>query len=102
MKLKKNDSVKVIAGKDKGKNGKIFRVYPKTQRVLVEGINLVSKNQRPTQENPKGGIIHKESPIHVSNLMLIDPSTSKPTRVGYSFLSDGSKKRISKKSQELL
>jgi len=101
MKLQKNDTVKVIAGKDKGKQGKIFRVYPKRSRVLVEGINLIGKHQRPTRDNPQGGVIRKESPIHVSNLVLLD-SSSKPTKVGFQFLSDGTKKRMSKRTQELI
>lgn len=101
-KLKKNDIVKVMSGKDKGKQGKIFRVFPQTGRLLVEGINLSAKHERPTRNNPKGGVIHREASIHISNVMLIDPSSQKPTRVGFSFLADGSKKRISKKSQELI
>ncbi|MBI4398544.1 MAG: 50S ribosomal protein L24 [Candidatus Omnitrophica bacterium] len=102
MKIRKNDLVKVVSGKDRGKQGKVFRVFPKENTALVEGINLSAKHERPTQNNPKGGVIHKESPIHVSNIMLLDPASQKPTRVGYSFLSDGTKKRMSKKSQELL
>lgn len=102
LRLRKNDIVKVVSGRDSGKQGKIFRVFPSKGRVLVEGINLVAKHDRPTRDNPKGGVIHREAPIHISNLMLIDPSSQKPTRVGFSFLSDGSKKRMAKKSQELI
>jgi len=101
-KLKKNDIVKVISGKDKGKQGKIFRVFPEKGRLLVEGINLCAKHERPTRNNPKGGVIHREAAIHISNVMLIDPSSQKPTRVGFSFLADGTKKRMGKKSQELI
>ncbi len=101
-KLKKNDIVKVISGKDKGKQGKIFKVFPDKGRLLVEGINLSAKHERPTRNNPKGGVIHREASIHISNVMLIDPSSQKPTRVGFSFLADGTKKRMGKKSQELI
>ena len=101
-KLKKNDIVKVISGKDKGKQGKVFRVFPDKGRLLVEGINLSAKHERPTRNNPKGGVIHREASIHISNVMLIDPSSQKPTKVGFSFLADGTKKRIGKKSQELI
>ncbi len=102
LKIRKNDTVKITSGKDKGKQGKVFRVFPEKSSLLVEGINLSAKHERPTRENPKGGIIHREAPIHISNVMLIDPASQKPTRIGYSFLADGTKKRISKKSQELI
>ena len=102
LKIKKNDFVKILLGRDRGKQGKVFRVFPEKKRILVEGINLVAKHERATRDNPKGGIIHREAPIHISNVMLIDPATQKPTRVGFSFLADGTKKRISKKSQELI
>ncbi|MBI4970346.1 MAG: 50S ribosomal protein L24 [Candidatus Omnitrophica bacterium] len=102
LKIKKNDIVKVITGKDRGKQGKVFRVFPAKGRLLIEGINLAAKHSRPTKDNPKGGVIHREASIHISNVMLVDPNTQKPTRVGFSFLADGSKKRIGKKSQELI
>lgn len=102
LKLKKNDIVKVISGRDRGKQGKVFRVFPFRERLLVEGINLVAKHERPTRDNPKGGIIHREAPIHISNLMLIDPTSQKATKVGFTYLADGTKKRIAKKSQELI
>lgn len=102
LNIKKNDQVVVIAGKDKGKTGKVLRVYPNQSRVLVEHINMVKKSQRPTQENQKGGFIEIEMPIHRSNIMLIDKKSNKPTRFGASILKDGTKVRISKRSGEVI
>ncbi|TCT21087.1 LSU ribosomal protein L24P [Melghiribacillus thermohalophilus] len=101
MHVKKGDKVKVISGKDKGKTGTILEAYPKKDRVLVEGINMVKKHSKPSQENPQGGILTMEAPIHVSNVMPIDPKTGEPTRVGYE-IRDGKKVRIAKKSGEPL
>jgi len=101
-KLKKGDTVIVLAGKDRGKKGKILRIYPQVNRALVEGINLVKKNLRKTQQTPNGGITEIEARIHLSNLMLVDPHSGKPTRVGHSILSDGTKKRLVKRSQEVI
>ncbi len=92
----------VITGKDKGKKGRVIAAYPKENRVLVEGVNLVKKHQKPNPSNPQGGIITKEAPIHVSNVMPIDPKTGLPTRVGYRILEDGTKVRIAKRSGEVL
>jgi large subunit ribosomal protein L24 len=100
MHVKKGDQVKVISGKDKGKTGVILAAYPKDSRVLVEGINIVKKHSKPSQVNPQGGIISFEAPIHVSNVMPIDPKSGNPTRVGYSTV-DGKKVRVAK-SGELL
>ena len=97
MHVKKGDKVKVITGKDKGKEGVILRVFPKENRVIVEGVNLVKKHAKPSQGNPQGGIITQEAPIHASNVMPIDPKTGEPTRVGYKIV-DGKKVRIAKKS----
>lgn len=96
--VKKEDIVMVITGKDRGKKGRVIAAFPKEQRVLVEGVNMVKKHTRPTQMNPQGGIINQEAPIHVSNVMLIDPKTGEPTRVGYKILENGKKVRIAKKS----
>ena len=101
MHVKKGDKVKVITGKDRGKTGTILEVYPKKQRVLVEGVNMVQKHAKPSQENPQGGILNQEAAIHVSNVMPIDPKTGEPTRVGYE-IRDGKKVRIAKKSGEPL
>ncbi|MFB7141176.1 MULTISPECIES: 50S ribosomal protein L24 [unclassified Bacillus (in: firmicutes)] len=101
MHVKKGDKVQVISGKDKGKQGVILAAFPKKNRVLVEGVNIIKKHSKPTQANPQGGIIEKEAPIHVSNVMALDPKTGVPTRVGYQLV-DGKKVRIAKKSGELL
>lgn len=101
MHVKKGDLVKVIAGKDKGKQGVILQAFPKKQRVIVEGVNLIKKHTKPSQENPQGGIITKEAPIHVSNVMPIDPKTGEPTRVGYK-IENGKKVRYAKKSGAVL
>ncbi|TBL69198.1 50S ribosomal protein L24 [Paenibacillus thalictri] len=100
--VKKDDTVFVITGKDKGKKGRVIACYPRQNRVLVEGINMVKKHSKPSQMNPQGGIINQEAPIHVSNVMLIDPKSGKPTRVGYKVLENGSKVRIAKKSGEAI
>ena len=102
MRIKKDDQVMVIAGKDKGKTGKVLNVFVEQQRLRVENINLVKKTQRPTQQNPQGGMVDIEVPIHVSNVMLIDKKTNKPTRTGVSVLKDGSRLRISKRSGEAI
>jgi len=101
MHVKKGDKVKVISGKDRGKTGTILEAYPKKERVLVEGINMIQKHAKPSQDNPQGGILNIEAPIHVSNVMPIDPKTGEPTRVGYGER-DGKKVRIAKKSGEFL
>ena len=82
MHVKTGDKVMVITGKDKGKTGVILASFPKKNRVLVEGVNIVKKHSKPSQMNPQGGIISQEAPIHVSNVMPIDPKTGEPTRVG--------------------
>ncbi len=99
-KLKKGDKVVVIAGRDKGKTGEILKVIPKENRAIVSGVNLVKKHQRPTPQEP-GGIITKEAPIHLSNLMLADPKDGRPTRVGFKFV-EGRKVRFAKKSGEVI
>ncbi|RPF49997.1 50S ribosomal protein L24 [Aquisalibacillus elongatus] len=101
MHVKKGDKVKVVTGKDKGKEGTILETDPKSERVLVEGVNYMKKHAKPSQENPQGGILNQEAPIHVSNVLPIDPKTGEPTRVGYEER-DGKKVRIAKKSGEPL
>ncbi|EKA9005459.1 50S ribosomal protein L24 [Listeria monocytogenes] len=95
MHVKKGDKVKVITGKDKGKSGKVLAAFPKKDRVLIEGINMVKKHTKPSNINPQGGILNVEAPIHVSNVMLIDPKTGEPTRVGYEVKGD-KKVRVAK------
>ncbi|HAA9346460.1 TPA_asm: 50S ribosomal protein L24 [Listeria monocytogenes] len=101
MHIKKGDKVKVITGKDKGKSGKVLAAFPKKDRVLIEGINMVKKHTKPSNVNPQGGILNVEAPIHVSNVMLIDPKTGEPTRVGYEVKGD-KKVRVAKKSGEVI
>lgn len=100
--IKKNDQVIVLAGKDKGKTGRVIGINVKDGRVLVESINQVKKTQRRTQDNPQGGFIDIERPIHISNVALIDKKTNKPTRVGVKILKDGSKVRVAKRSGEVI
>ncbi|AXF57971.1 50S ribosomal protein L24 [Salicibibacter kimchii] len=101
MHVKTGDKVKVITGKDKGAEGEIIGAYPSRERVLVQGVNTVTKHMKPSQDNPQGGIDNMEAPIHVSNVMLIDPKSGEPTRVGYK-TEDGKKVRVAKKSGEVI
>ena len=101
LKVKKGDKVVVLAGRDKGKTGEILRVMPKERRVLVHGVQMIKRHQRPTQTTP-GGINEFEAPLHTSNVALIDPKTSQPTRVGYKKLDDGRKVRFAKRSGEVI
>ena len=98
--IKKNDTVVVIAGEDKGKTGKVLKVLVEKNRALVEGVNMVSKSTKPSAQNPQGGIVKQEAPIHISNLSLVDPKSGKATRVGIKVTEDGKKVRIAKKSGE--
>ena len=98
--IKKNDTVIVLAGEDKGKTGKVLKVLVDENRALVEGVNMVSKSTKPSAKNPQGGIVKQEAPIHISNLSLVDPKSGKPTRVGIKVAEDGKKVRIAKKSGE--
>ena len=98
--IKKNDTVVVLAGEDKGKTGKVLKVLVEKNRALVEGVNMVSKSTKPSAKNPQGGIVKQEAPIHISNLSLVDPKTGKATRVGIKVTEDGKKVRIAKKSGE--
>ncbi|AEJ38536.1 ribosomal protein L24 [Sulfobacillus acidophilus TPY] len=96
MHVKKGDLVKILAGRDKGKQGHIIRAIPKENRVVVEKVNLVKRHQRPSPAYPEGGIITKEAPIHVSNVMIICSSCKKPTRIAHKFLDNGKKVRACK------
>lgn len=102
MHVVKEDNVKVLSGKYRGKTGKVLKVFPKENRVIVEGVNIIKRHTKPSQKNQQGGIVEKEAPVNASNVMVIDPKTSEPTRVGYMYLEDGSKVRISRKSGEIL
>ncbi len=101
MFIKTGDKVRVISGKDKGKEGTVTKTIASKDCVIVEGINKVKKHQKASQANPQGGIVDTEAPIHVSNVMLIDPSTNEPTRIGIK-VEDGKKVRYSKKSQKAI
>jgi large subunit ribosomal protein L24 len=92
--------VKVISGNYKGKTGRVLKVYPKTERVIVEGVNFIKRHTRPSQNNPQGGIVEKEAPIHVSNIQLLFNNV--PTKVGYKTLKDGKKVRYSKETGEVI
>ncbi len=95
--IKRDDQVKVIAGKDRGKTGKVRRVFPAENRAIVENVNFIKRHTRPNpQRNVKGGIVEREAPIHLSNLMVICRECGEPTRVGFSILSDGKKVRVCK------
>ena len=98
--IKKNDTVVVLAGEDKGKTGKVLKVLVEKNRALVEGVNMVSKSTKPSAQNPQGGIVKQEAPIHISNLSLVDPKSGKATRVGIKVTEDGKKVPIAKKSGE--
>ena len=100
--VKKGDHVMVIAGDDKGVTGEVLKVDAEKGKVLVQNVNVVYKHLRPSRQNPQGGRIQKEMPIDISNVLPVDPKTSKPTRVGFRTESDGSKVRVAKKSGEVL
>ena len=100
--VRKGDTVIVVAGKERGKKGKVLRVIPEKGRVVVERINIIKKHQKPTQKLRQGGIIEREGAIHLSNVMLVDPASNKPTRVGMKALSDGKKVRVARRSGEML
>jgi large subunit ribosomal protein L24 len=107
MKIRKNDMVMVVAGNDRGKTGKVLKVFPKKLRVIVEGINLRKRHTKPNQKNPQGGILEKEAPIHASNVMILDPKSNEPTRLGSRIILDektGKKKiaRVAKASGEMI
>ncbi len=99
FKIKSGDTVRVMSGKDRGKTGTVIKVIRDKDRVLVEGVNIITKRVKPTAENPQGGLVEKEAPIHISNVMLVDPKKGAPTRVGYK-IKDGKKVRYSKKTGE--
>ena len=102
MRLKKNDTILMLAGKDKGKKGRVMRVYPTENMLLIEKINYRTVYLRKSQDNPKGGITKMEGKLQLSNVKLVCPRSGKATRVGYSILADGTKHRLAKESGEVL
>lgn len=107
MKIRKNDNVMILSGNNKGKTGKVLKIFTKTERVIVEGVNIRKRHSKPSQKNPQGGILEKEAPIHVSNVAVLDPKSNEPTRIGAKIIIDdktGKKRsaRISKASGEML
>ncbi len=100
MKLKKGDTVLVIAGKDKGKEGEIVRALPRENKVIVSGVNIAKKHQKQTKQTMQGGIIDRDMPVHASNVMLVHKG--KPTRVGYKIQADGTKVRVAKSTGEVI
>jgi large subunit ribosomal protein L24 len=102
MKIKKNDTVKVVAGNYKGMEGKVLKVYPRTERIIVEKVNLIKRHTRQASQAEKGGIIEKEAPISISNVVLVCPKCNKPTKTGTARLADGRKVRRCKKCSETL
>ncbi len=96
--IRKDDRVIVLAGKDKGASGRVLKVMPKEERVVVEGVNLVKRHTKPDIAHPQGGVISKEAPLHLSNVALRDPKTGKPTRVGFKVNDKGRKVRVAKGS----
>jgi len=98
--IRKNDIVVIISGNYKGKTGRVLKIFPEKQRIIVEGVNFIKKHMRPSQNNPKGGIVEKEASIHISNVQLIH--NNEPTKIGFKNLKDGKKVRYSKKSGEII
>jgi len=101
LKIRTGDTVKIVAGDHKGTEGKVTKVFIEKNKAIVEGVNMVSKHEKPSANNPQGGIVKKEAPIHISNLSLIDPKSKEASRVGFE-VRDGKKVRFSKKSNEVI
>ena len=102
MKVKKDDTVLIISGNDKGRRGRVLRVYPDQDRVIVEGVRMMKKHTKPTQRDPQGGIVEREASIHVSNVMVVDAKTGAPTRVRRRSLDDGRSVRVAVRSGEMI
>lgn len=102
LRIKKGDTAVVMTGKNRGKSGRVLTVAPADQRVVIEGINLVKRHTKPGKKYAQGGIIERESPIHISNVMLVCPKCSKPTRIGNTLIDDGKKLRACKKCKEVI
>ena len=102
MNIRRDDTVLVISGNDKGKRGRVLRVIPEQDRLIVEGIRMMKKHTKPTQRDPQGGIVEREAPIHASNVMGIDPHNDEPTRIGKKRLDDGRNVRVAARSGEMI
>ena len=102
MNVKKDDTVLIICGNDKGRRGRVLRVLPEKDRVIVEGVRMMKKHTKPTQRDPQGGIVEREASIHVSNVMVVDPKTDAPTRVRRRALDDGRSVRVAARSGEMI
>lgn len=102
LRIKKGDTALVITGKEKGKMGRVLSVIPKKEVVLIEGLNILKKHMKPNRKYTQGGIIEKEGPIHISNVMLVCPKCNKPTRIAAKLLSDEKKSRVCKKCKEVI
>ncbi|MBT4096049.1 MAG: 50S ribosomal protein L24 [Gemmatimonadetes bacterium] len=102
MNIRRDDTVLVISGNDKGKRGRVLRVIPEQDRLIVEGIRMMKKHTKPTQRDPQGGIVEREAPIHASNVMVIDPHNDEPTRIGKKRLDDGRNVRVAARSGEMI
>ena len=102
FKVKQGETVKVLAGESKGSTGRIVRVIPKMNRVVVEGVNMIKKHQKPSATSPQGGIVEMEAPLHISNVSLVDPTSNEVTRVGRKMDDNGNVVRYAKKSGEVL
>lgn len=100
LNIKKNDTVYVLSGEDRGKTGRVLKVYPAKSSAIVEGVNIVTKATKPSAQHPQGGLVKKEAPIHISNLSLLDPKSGKPTRIGRRRNDEGKLVRYAKKSGE--
>ncbi len=101
-KIRRNDEVVVLAGRDKGRHGKVLRILPEEDKAIVEKVNIVKRHKKPDRMGNAGGIVEKEAPIHVSNLAIYNPGTGKADRIGYKFLADGQKARVYKSNGEVL
>jgi large subunit ribosomal protein L24 len=101
-KIKKGDKVVILSGKDKGKHGEVTKAMPRDNKVIVGGINMMTRHKKPSQVDPQGGLERIEAPMHVSNVAIEDPKTGKPTRVGFKVLEDGRKVRVAKRSGEVI
>ena len=102
LRIKKNDTAIVLSGKNRGKRGRVISVNPSKEVVMIEGVNMITRQMKPSKSNAQGGIIEKEAPVHISNTMLVCPKCSKPTRIGSSALEGDKKTRICKKCKEVI